>query len=187
MKKLAFIAILGGLLLTSATATVLAAADADEARLKTISKNIDREALHQKENERAQALATEFSVSPDSVQKMRRQKQGWGEITVELAMAQRLAMTDPVSYPDTTLALAKVASLRSEKLGFGQIAHELGFKLGAVVSAAQRSQRSSAAHAEKKSRNDHATSTATSGKGKADHDGNSGKGGKGGSGGGGHN
>ena len=89
---------------------------------------------------RVQALAKEFNVAPSVVEGLRNQKQGWGETTIELAMAQHLAQTDPKTYPTITDALNKIETLRSEKMGWGRIAKGLGFKLGPVISKVERSE-----------------------------------------------
>jgi len=89
---------------------------------------------------RVQALAKEFNVAPSVVEGLRNQKQGWGETTIELAMAQHLAQTDPKTYPTITDALNKIETLRSEKMGWGRIAKDLGFKLGPVITKVERSE-----------------------------------------------
>jgi hypothetical protein len=115
---------------------------------------------------RVEALATKFGVSTTAVSGLRTtNKMGWGEVTVSLAMAQELAKrlapppedptapaaepTDPAAEeeepaagPTTEEALAQVVALRAEKMGWGKIAKTLGFKLGPVVSAAHRSEKS---------------------------------------------
>ncbi len=71
------------------------------------------------------------------MQNLRANKQGWGETTIELSMAQQLMQTDSSTYPTMTAALNKIETLRSQKMGWGKIANYFGFKLGPVVSAAQ--------------------------------------------------
>ncbi len=111
-----------------------AVADPDEARLNAAQQRIDR----QGKPPNAQALATEFGVSTTTVERLRAQKQGWGETTIELGMAQQLTRTNPTAYPTMDAALAKIESMRAEKHGWGRIARDLGFKLGPVVSSVQR-------------------------------------------------
>jgi hypothetical protein len=132
-------AMIGGLMLAIGLGVpAWARTDADEARLITVQKEIDSSATAPGQTTRVQTLATQFNVAPGVVQDLRAKKQGWGEITIELAMAQRLAQTDPKAYPTLMDALAKIETLRAEKTGWGKIANDLGFKLGPVVSAAQR-------------------------------------------------
>ncbi len=111
-----------------------AAADPDETRLNAARQRIDR----QDAPPNAEALATEFGVSTATVERLRAQKQGWGETTIELAMAQQLAKTNPTAYPTMDAALAKIEGMRAQKQGWGRIARDLGFKLGPVVSSVQR-------------------------------------------------
>ncbi len=111
-----------------------AAADPDETRLNAAQRRIDRQGTPPN----AQALATEFGVSTATVERLRAQKQGWGETTIELAMAQQLTKTNSTAYPTMDAALAKIEGMRAQKQGWGRIARDLGFKLGPVVSSVQR-------------------------------------------------
>lgn len=120
----------------SMTAT-MARADADETRLETVAKTIDKDSANKAQNVHVQALARQFDVSADTVESLRNNKQGWGGVTIELAMARHLAQTDPKTYPTLNDALTKIDSLRADKMGWGRIANDLGFKLGPVVSAAE--------------------------------------------------
>ena len=131
-------AIIGGLILAMGLgAPVWARTDPDEARLNTVQKEIDGSAAAPGQTTQVQALAKQYKVAPSVVQDLRARKQGWGETSIELAMAQHLNQTDPKTYPTMTDALNKIETLRADKMGWGKIAKELGFKLGPVVSAAQ--------------------------------------------------
>lgn len=130
-------AVLGGLILLFSLSTPLwARIDADEAQLETVRKEIDRDST-KSEADKIQSLTRQFSVSPETVQSLRANKQGWGETSIELAMAQHLTQTDATTYPTMTDALNKIGALRDQKMGWGKIANYFGFKLGPVVSAAQ--------------------------------------------------
>ena len=72
------------------------------------------------------------------VENLRAAKQGWGEIGIRLALAQELTKVDAKTYPTMADALAKVGDLRAGGKGWGAIAKELGFKLGPVMSEANR-------------------------------------------------
>jgi len=72
------------------------------------------------------------------VENLRTAKQGWGEIGIRLAMAQELTKVNSTTFPTMTESLARVGDLRAEGKGWGAIAKELGFKLGPVVSEANR-------------------------------------------------
>lgn len=129
--------ILSGLLFIGLpTASVSAQTDADQARVDTVAKNIDKDTASKTASTQAQVLSKEFNVTPKAVEDLRA-KQGWGGVTIELAMAQHLTKTDPKIYPTMTDALQKIDTLRAEKEGWGKIAKDLGFKLGPVVSAAE--------------------------------------------------
>jgi hypothetical protein len=131
-------AILGGLiLLFSLSSPLWARTDADEAQLETVRKDIDKDWANAGQTDKVQSLAKQFNVTPEVVQSLRTNKQGWGETTIELSMAQQLMQTDASTYPTMTAALNKIETLRSQKMGWGKIANYFGFKLGPVVSAAQ--------------------------------------------------
>lgn len=130
-------AVLGGLILLFSLSTPLwARTDADEAQLETVRKKIDRDST-KGEADKIQSLARQFNVEPGVIESLRASKQGWGETTIELAMAQQLMQTDANTYPTMTAALNKIETLRSQKMGWGKISNYFGFKLGPVVSAAQ--------------------------------------------------
>jgi hypothetical protein len=130
-------ALLGSLFLIMALGVpVWARANSDETQLETIKKDIDHGVAASASSDKVKSLSSQFNVDPSIVEQLRAKNQGWGETTIELAMAQRLTQTDAKTYPTMTDALNKVETLRSQKMGWGKIANSLGFKLGPVVSAA---------------------------------------------------
>lgn len=110
----------------------------DEARLRATQQALDTEGAGRSSQSHAEALAKQFKVEPRVVENLRTAKQGWGEIGIRLALAQELVKADPKTYPTMTEALARVGDLRADGKGWGAIAKELGFKLGPVVSEANR-------------------------------------------------
>jgi hypothetical protein len=131
-------AVLGGLiLLFSLSSPLWARTDADEAQLETVRKDIDKDWANAEQADKVQSLAKQFNVEPGVVEGLRANKQGWGETTIELSMAQQLMQTDATTYPTMSEALNRIETLRSQKMGWGKIANYFGFKLGPVVSAAQ--------------------------------------------------
>jgi hypothetical protein len=138
MKPFIYVSSLIGtvLLIVLPTTAVLAQVDADQARVETVAKNIDKDMGSKGSSTQVQVLSKEFNVTPKTVEDLRA-KQGWGGVTIELAMAQHLTQTDPKTYPTMTDALQKLDTLRAEKEGWGKIAKDLGFKLGPVVSTAE--------------------------------------------------
>jgi hypothetical protein len=129
-------ALLGGLFLVMALGVpVWARANSDETQLETIKQEIDHGTTSSASSDKVKTLSSQFKVDPSVVEQLRAKNQGWGETTIELAMAQHLTQTDAKTYPTTADALNKIESLRSQKMGWGKIAKDLGFKLGPVVSA----------------------------------------------------
>jgi hypothetical protein len=110
----------------------------EEDNLRTTQQAIDTESTGRSTKSHAEALATQFKVEPQVVENLRTAKQGWGEIGIRLALAQELTKVDSKTYPTMTESLARVGDLRAEGKGWGAIAKELGFKLGPVVSEANR-------------------------------------------------
>ncbi len=130
-------ALLGSLFLIMALGVpVWARANSDETQLETIKKEIDHGTTSSASSDKVKTLSSQFNVDPSVVEQLRANKQGWGETTIELAMAQRLTQTDVKTYPTMADALNKIETLRSQKMGWGKIANNLGFKLGPVVSTA---------------------------------------------------
>ncbi len=130
-------ALLGGLFLIIALGVpVWARANSDEAQLESIRKNIDHGAGASASSDKIQTLSSQFNVDPSVVEKLHATNHGWGETTIELAVARRLTLTDATNYPTMADALNKIETLRSQKMGWGRIANSLGFKLGPVISTA---------------------------------------------------
>lgn len=136
MKKHIFPVLSSLVLLLLAGAPAWGQADSDEARLENAAKAIEKDGSSKGHQERVQLLAKQFNVESSLVEDLRK-KTGWGGATIQLAMAQHLAQSDPTTYPSLSDALTKIQTLREEKAGWGKIAKDLGFKLGPVVSAAQ--------------------------------------------------
>ena len=88
---------------------------------------------------RAELLAKQFQVPPSEIEKLRNAGQGWGEVTIRLALADKLVKTDPTNFPTLTAALERIGTLRNDGRGWGNISKELGFKLGPVVSDTRHS------------------------------------------------
>jgi hypothetical protein len=106
---------------------------------------------------------------------------GWGEVNITLSLAQALldsgAATDlqsaltgtttTITNPDgttTTTVSGGVLAMRADGMGWGAIAKELGFNLGKLISAGNRSDKAIAAKAAKGERADKAKAERTAGK-----------------------
>lgn len=110
----------------------------DDVKLRVVQQELDEDAAGRAQKTHADALANQFKVEPSVVESLRTSRQGWGEIAIQLGLAQELVKTNPKTYPAMTEALQKVRNLRTQKMDWGAIAEELGFTLGPVVSEVQR-------------------------------------------------
>ncbi len=117
----------------------LAQSDADEARLQTMQREADDDAVKRGQKAQAELLAKQFQLPTGEIEKMRNAGQGWGEVTIRLALADKLVKTDPTNFPSLTSALERISTLRNDGKGWGNISKELGFKLGPVVSDVRHS------------------------------------------------
>lgn len=116
-------------------------AQTEEKQLQTKQQEMDTDVINAPaQKNRVAALAKQFNVPARTVEEMRNEGKGWGEATIQLSIAERLAKTDPAAYPDMASALAKVDSLRDQGKGWGNISKELGFKLGPVISEVKHAQ-----------------------------------------------
>ncbi len=126
----------------------LHAADLDDDNVAAEQHAIDKD-TSLTDAQKTDALTKQFNVPSSSVQDLRSKGQGWGEITIGLASAQKLSSMDP----KTPLldALTKIEAMRASGEGWGKIARDLGFKLGPVVSEAHHARRdmNKSLHAEK--------------------------------------
>lgn len=94
---------------------------------------------------------------------------GWGNVNISLSLAQALVdsgeyadlesalsgATTTVTNPDgttTTTTSGGVLAMRADGMGWGAIAKELGFNLGSLISAGNKSDRATAASAAKSER-----------------------------------
>jgi len=105
----------------------------DDAELRVVEHQLNEDASGRLKTSHVEALAKQFQVESRVVENLRVLKQGWGEITIRLSLAQELMKTDPETYPTMTEALQKVGDLRAQKMGWGLIAQSLGFKLGPIM------------------------------------------------------
>ncbi|HXZ46467.1 MAG TPA: hypothetical protein VEH02_07040, partial [Pseudolabrys sp.] len=79
-------AVIGGIILVMGLGVpVWARTEGDEAQLNTLQKEIDSSTPGQ--TTQIQTLAKQFNVAPRAVEDLHARKQGWGETTIEFAMA----------------------------------------------------------------------------------------------------
>ncbi len=132
-----------GLLLVGQTlsGTVWAQTKGEDIHLQTLQRALDREMGVQGSegmaNVQVQTVAREFHVPPDLLQDMQGAKQPWGEVTIELAMADALSKANAGFYPTAADALKRVQQLRNQNLSWNQVAQELGINLSQVRRAVQ--------------------------------------------------
>lgn len=101
--------------------------DADAARASKTSEG------QQRVTER---IASQFNVEPSVVTDLRSRKLGFGSATIALALSQELMKQD--STLTQQAALDKILAERTAGKGWGVIAHDLGLKLGPVVSEVKK-------------------------------------------------
>src|SRR5947209_9848390 len=84
-------------------------------------------------------IAKEFKVQPSVVTDLHSRVGGYGQATIALALSQELMKQDKTLSQQA--ALDHIVALRQEGKGWGVIAHELGVKLGHVVSDVKRAEK----------------------------------------------
>jgi len=84
-------------------------------------------------------IAKEFKVQPSVVTDLHSRIGGYGQATIALALSQELMKQDKTLSQQA--ALDKIVALRQSGKGWGVIAHELGVKLGRVVSEVKRAEK----------------------------------------------
>ena len=114
------------------------AADTDEGRADKESTEIDERASKPNgEKPVVDRIEKEFHVTDAQINDMRAKNLGYGEITIALALAQKLPGGATQANIDKILAMRQ----GPPKEGWGEIAKKLGFKLGPVVSHEEKMNR----------------------------------------------
>jgi len=135
MKNRELSLVLAGLLLWAAMPALAQVKSADEKRLETTAMEIDKDAVQLEDAKMVtDRLKIEFKATDEQMQRLRDQKLGYGEICIALSMAQRL----PGGVTDENLQ--KVTALRQGPpvMGWGNVAKELGTKLGPVLTRTRK-------------------------------------------------
>ena len=106
---------------------------AEETRLESVHKAINKDAAT-RTHKYIQTLARRFQIPPSMIEKRQNKEQGWGEITIQLVMAQDATRTNPETYPTLIDGLKRIEDLRSRivRMGWEKIAQELSLDLRAV-------------------------------------------------------
>jgi hypothetical protein len=108
-----------------------------ERQLQAEAKQLDADATRASKTSDGQQrvterIASQFKVEPSVVTDLRSRKLGFGSATIALALSQELMKQD--STLTQQAALDKIFAERAAGKGWGVIAHDLGLKLGPVVS-----------------------------------------------------
>jgi len=99
-----------------------------EAKLQQVAGKVDAAAQNGQEQV-AGRLATEFNMTAQAIMDEKTQFGcGWGELMIAHTLA---------ANSNTDVSLESLFQMRSDGMGWGQIAAGMGFKLGDAVSAAQ--------------------------------------------------
>src|SRR2546428_7235453 len=115
-----------------------------ERQLQADAKQLDADAARASSTPDGQRrvterIAKEFKVQPSVVTDLRSRLGGYGQATIALAPSQELMKQDKTLSQQA--ALDHIVALRQEGKGWGVIAHELGVKLGHVVSDVKRAEK----------------------------------------------
>lgn len=110
----------------------------DDVKIQVTQQEMDEDAAGRIPTSHAEAMARQFHVEKDLVERLRQAKVGWGEIGIRLAFAQELTKQDAKSYPSVEAALSKVSDQRGNRMRWGTMANEFGIDLGQVVTQAQQ-------------------------------------------------
>src|SRR5256712_811204 len=115
-----------------------------ERQLQADAKQLDADAARASNTPNGQRrvterIAKEFKVQPSVVTDLHSRIGGYGQATIALALSQELMKQDKTLSQQA--ALDKIVALRQSGKGWGVIAHELGVKLGRVVSEVKRAEK----------------------------------------------
>ena len=72
----------------------LAQSDADEARMQAMQRETDNDVVKRGEQKHIELLSKQFQLPGSEIEKLRNGGQGWGEVTIRLALADKLTKTD---------------------------------------------------------------------------------------------
>ena len=115
--------------------------DRQERQLQADGRQLDADATRASKTPEGQQrvterIASQFAVQPSVVTDLRNRNLGFGGATIALALSQELMKRD--ASLSQQAALDKIVAERQAGKGWGVIAHELGLKLGPVVSEVKK-------------------------------------------------
>jgi len=129
--------IAGMLLLTSGICRNVFADAKQEAQLAKAQTEIDKHAGVWSNDNHISRLSKYFKMPESAIQKLSLQKQGWGAITIELAMAWELNTLHSDKFQTMTDSLNGVEELRAQGKDWGYISKTLEIGLVPVVKEAK--------------------------------------------------
>lgn len=104
-----------------------------ERRLRSLAHRIDRNTRDIQSDNHTEMLAEEFHVPLSVIEEQRQKGEGWGNISIALAMAQSLCQKDPVHYATPADALFQIQLVRAQSKNWRQVAHNAGIPLQPVI------------------------------------------------------
>jgi len=137
MKRINSSWVIGILLLGIGLCRNVSANANEETQLYDAQTKINQHAAAWSTDAHIDALAKHFKVPATTVQELSTHHQGWGAVTIELAMASQFSTLHSQESPLMTDSLKRVESLRKEGKTWGQIAQKLKFGLGPVIQEAK--------------------------------------------------
>ena len=100
-----------------------------DARLEATEKSVDAAATKEGDQKVADRLAKEFGVTSETLMQEKSQfNAGWGQLTIAHTL---------MANSKTPVTLQQLFDMRSSGMGWGQIAHGMGLKVGDLVSASK--------------------------------------------------
>jgi hypothetical protein len=135
MKNAALYLTIGLAVFAAPFAKAEEAASKDEQKLERTSSEVDKDAT-QPEGQKAVEgrLKSEFKVDDARIQGLRDQKMGYGEISIALALAQKM----PGGITDANVKTIMAERQGPPVMGWGPIAKKQGVSLGKVISGVKR-------------------------------------------------
>jgi hypothetical protein len=111
----------------------LSKAKREEQQLRSLAARIDRNTRDMQQDNHTEMLAEEFHVPLSVIEEQRQKGQGWGNISITLAMAQALCQKDPVHYATPADALFEIQVVRAQSKNWRQVARDAGIPLKPVL------------------------------------------------------
>jgi hypothetical protein len=137
MNRMSINWLIGILLLAMGLSRNVSADISEETQLTEAQTKIDQHAAAWSPDQHIDKLSKHFQVPAKTVQELSAHNQGWGAVTIELAMARQFSMIHSQTFPSMTDALRRVESLRVDGKEWGDIARKLEFGLGPVIQEAK--------------------------------------------------